>query len=210
MNKVDYNKPLYLSDGTPVRFHGLANYGQRISVTVPGGHLLTGLRRFNRDGTRYYPLGKDIRLINGLDLTKPMQTREGDTARFIARDSDTLIFEVSNAWSGKVLVRRNVDGRVPGSPSSIRGIMAENGGDIVNVEPKPVVTELFFNVYSDGSPSSGHTSMGTAENCSKVGKERVGILTVVKHDGKTVSTSYRALKPFTRPNSYTTSEAVDA
>lgn len=206
--KIDVTKPLQLSDGTPARLIKVTQSG-RIGVKIDDvGHVLGRMTRFfNADGTRRSS-HKHITLQNApenpvtkLDLTKTLVTRGGRPVRYLMTDlpTATIIVEIDNGFGNKSIERRNLTGtELRRTRPTIGGTSFEYAGDVIN---KITVETAFFNVYDDGSSSSGHSSYDSAAKYSKVERTRVGILEVVKHNGETFSTKFTALKPHRRPRS---------
>lgn len=193
---IDWNKPIELSDGTPVvvefRHSGMAY------VRVPRGHAIAGRRNFLLDGSRahgcrradLYVRNRQEQPVTTLNLDKPLQTRSGLPAKFVANAADgRLIFEITS-WGEGTLVYRYADGRVIRTPG------AQDPGDIVEkVETKTA----FYNLYDDGSTGkSVHHTLADARNRAKVGKVRIGIVEIVKTDGSVTSMTVHRCVPAVR------------
>lgn len=150
---IDTSKPMQLSDGTPVTLHRLGSppYGDEIWVNTP-----TNMHRdrtapfvFSTSGERppYFGIFDGLTLQNvpeapALDLTKPVQTRDGRPARVIATDrkaTRSLVVLIDDGSGVERAVTRHADGRY----SQHR----DGNGDLVNV---PETTYLFVNVYPNG------------------------------------------------------------
>jgi hypothetical protein len=213
---LDTSRPLQLSDGTPVTFDRIDDDG-RIAVRVKDrGHTMysPGRRFFNRDGSR--PLGSthmSVRLMNvssTLDVSKPLTTRSGLPVTYLATVDNQLIVEIVGGFNNKMIVRRNLDGSEIGRVTSRGTMKIEHGLDIIN--KVAVAKTVYRNVYAETGVAAGgtHNTMRAAELYSKVGRTRIGILTLTTVDGEVVSSAYRALQPYFRKSSLNDSVAIDA
>ena len=199
---IDWNKPIELSDGTPVVVKAVTP--QMVYVRVPAGHDLRGQRNFRHDGSRahgcrradLYVRNRQEPVVTTLNLSKPLQTRSGLPAKFVANAADgRLIFEIT-AWGEGTLVYRYADGRVIRTPGAL------DPGDIVE---KVVVSTSYFNLYDDGQTGkSVHKSFDDAKLRSKVGKTRIGIIEVTKTDGVVTASKLHSCVPAVRKSSYQT------
>jgi hypothetical protein len=114
-----------------------------------------------------------------VDWSKPVQTRSGTKAKYLANTDD-----------GRVVVEINYgrgDTQLKAVPASGRTFPAsvESADDIINVPVKPLIR--FINAYADGTfGASAHSTRAAAEVATKYGKVRVGILEQHRVDGKLV------------------------
>lgn len=175
---IDTTKPMELTDGTPVDYSHTTRYGYIIVHTpsLPyGGSSGFTERVFRRNGQHVFESLPDLRNVrDGINWTKPIQTRDGRPVELIAEPRGTVSGKAVVQFSPGLGMASSLhtvfsDGRV------VRAKNATSCDDIVNVSA--AITKRFTNVYADGSVgSTKHTTFNNAHVHSKYGKTRVGIL----------------------------------
>lgn len=170
---------------------------------------------FTLDGRQAYPAaGKasSIRPAAGLlDFSKPLQTRSGFPVTYKGALSGSgrfcFLVEINRGFNGKSLLMVDADGFAEGRPANTI-LRREDADDIIQKVERVTV---YRNVYADGTTgASEHKSFNDARDRSKIGRTRVGILTLVKENGSVISTSYVAAVPYTRTSGKAAAEFVAA
>lgn len=209
--KVDWTKPLELSDGTPVElvYPGREPPSGGYLVEIPKHSELSptglGRRLFLPDGRKnpdFHPKtaltirNRQESPAMSLDISKPLQTRDGRSASFISRLEDgRLLFTVG--FSSTAYAITQADGRMIRTPGAL------DQSDIINKPIPPVTT--YRNLYEDGSTGkTGHRTFEQARDYATVGKVRIGVIEITKQDGVVFSSNLRRCAPAKRDFSHQT------
>lgn len=181
MSKIDFTKPIELTDGTPVEL--LSSTYDELSIQIPRDHRHGGQRFFNRrTGTGVY--------VSSLKLRNRVAFTVGTTVYF--RDGRTGVVVAMPTQFGTSYVQAAVVGGNLGVDTFKAVLAYENGlqsndgswesdNDFATSADafKPKVTFTYRNVYQNGTAgSTAHKSLDVAKFAAKVGKTRVGILKI--------------------------------
>lgn len=185
---IDFSKPIEFVDGTPAtadlnsvatfRSGGLKNQGGR-GVRVFGDK--TEIVYYLDDGTAPHSPALHIRnvvapAVPKLDLTAPLQTRDGRPVRLLATDAKgyhPVVYMVAGE-----LMTATANGFT--TEARFRGLQVESTEDLVNVPPKPVVKTMFYSL------GDGYTSAASA---SSTYGSRWDVLEVTTTDGVPTATT---------------------
>ena len=112
-----------------------------------------------------------------LDLTKPVQTRDGRAARIIATDRESAYYPVVALVERKgisqkeTLATLTIDGR------EVKGVSGPN--DLINIPEKHV---RWVNLYPDSNTSRDHQSRKSADD--RAGPRRIACLKLEFTEGE--------------------------
>lgn len=208
MSKIDWKKPLELTDGTPVSFLSL-NYNE-VSVSIPRSHKQGGQRYFS-ESTGQGVFRKELQIRNVADeftIGQKVYFRDG---------REGIVFDTPTSF-GSEYVRAVVTGSAIHAVNAPLVLAYTNGWQAVdkNWESEndfaakpfaPKVTFTFRNVYADGTAgSTAHKALDVTKYASKVGKTRIGILKI----GTDGSTELLKCVPSARKSGYSASDWADA
>nr|WP_294850080.1 hypothetical protein [uncultured Sphingomonas sp.] len=215
---IDRNKPLELTDGTPVKnlnhpytgvdaqLYVYCEYKQASGCTVRTEFRLS-------DGRLRYGGSEAIRNVAQparLDTSKPLQTRSGLKARFVGTGPDgQLAFAILYPAGATIEFRYANGNRVRSNDRFTPATVTESADDIIN---QVVKTSQFRNVYANGlsSGSTVHSQLQHAKERAKVGQLRIGILQTDFENGVVVASAYHPCVPQVRSMGYPPATFVDA
>lgn len=187
MTKIDWTKPIEFLDGTPTSLNERQYFAKGKALHCVTGRDGHSAWHYRDDGTHAYGTKEPIRNVPEvapkLDLSKPVQTRDGRSVRLITTDGGSGTFPVIGLIAGA---------EVPQAwrpTGHFFGLDSDGGScfDLVNVPPVRSVGYRTISAESGVRLGGWHCStLEEAQRLSGVGNWD-GVLAVTVEDGKVVA-----------------------